>query len=338
MTIKNVEIQDSTGNIYYPHTEASIVKYGSKTVIDKLNEISNPNILINGDPQIWQRSTSLVNKQTFCADRWEYICWVGSGPSGKIEKDVDGSMKISQFNSDGNYVRQIIESLTSRTLANKKVTISADIKVSNATSGSAFIQLVFSDGVDTLDGSSTHKELIIPYNILTNNYKRFALTLDVPATTNTISFQTGSHYSNGGQLNANCVLNIKNIKLEIGEEATPFTPRLYAEELALCKRYYEETNADCLFSGAKTNTEYFIECFYEVQKRIPPTVTYGNLSGSGSQIYLFVPNNIGLRTGKRVDVDTKKVRINFDFIEGNTTYTGSSISGTGWMKMDAEIY
>lgn len=282
MTIKNVEIQDSTGNIYYPHTEASIVKYESKTVIDKLKEISNPNILINGDPQIWQRSTSLVNKQTFCADRWEYICWVGSGPSGQIEKDVDGSMKISQFNSDGNYVRQIIESLTSRKLANKKVTISADIKASNATSGSAFIQLVFSDGVDTLDGSSTHKELIIPYNILTNNYKRFVLTLDVPATTNTISFQTGSHYSNGGQLNANCVLNIKNIKLEIGEEATPFISRLYAEELALCQRYYRKFRLRGDYTGLKSNQYYGLSS--SVKPRTVPTITIEQADVAGTVV------------------------------------------------------
>lgn len=282
MATKKIEIQDSNGNVYYPHTDASVVKNGSKTVAEQLNEIANPNILINGDPQIWERSTSLVNKQTFCADRWEYICWVGSGPSGKIEKDVDGSMKISQFNSDGNYVRQIIESLTSRKLANQKVTISADIKASNATSGSAFIQLVFSDGIDTLDGSSTHKELIIPYNNLTNNYKRFVLTLDVPATTNTIAFQTGSHYSNGGQLNANCTLNIKNIKLEIGEQDTPFVSRLYAEELALCQRYYRKFRLRGDYTGMKTNQYYGLSA--SVKPRTIPTITIEQADIAGTQV------------------------------------------------------
>ena len=32
MSIKNVEIQDSSGNVYYPHTDASIVKFGSSDV------------------------------------------------------------------------------------------------------------------------------------------------------------------------------------------------------------------------------------------------------------------------------------------------------------------
>ncbi len=41
MSIKNIEIQDSDGNIYYPHTNASVVKNGSTTVAEQLKEIAN---------------------------------------------------------------------------------------------------------------------------------------------------------------------------------------------------------------------------------------------------------------------------------------------------------
>lgn len=41
MSIKNVEIQDSTGNVYYPHTDASIVKFGETTVGASLSEKAN---------------------------------------------------------------------------------------------------------------------------------------------------------------------------------------------------------------------------------------------------------------------------------------------------------
>ena len=36
------------------------------------------------------------------------------------------------------------------------------------------------------------------------------------------------------------------VKLEVGSVATPFIPRLYAEELALCQRYYEIELMDSL--------------------------------------------------------------------------------------------
>lgn len=40
MATKKIEIQDSNGNVYYPHTDASVVKNGSKTVAEQLNDIS----------------------------------------------------------------------------------------------------------------------------------------------------------------------------------------------------------------------------------------------------------------------------------------------------------
>ncbi|WP_252216116.1 tail fiber protein [Clostridium sp. VAP41] len=41
MATKNIEIQDSDGNIYHPHTNASVVKNGSTTVAEQLKEIAN---------------------------------------------------------------------------------------------------------------------------------------------------------------------------------------------------------------------------------------------------------------------------------------------------------
>lgn len=41
MATKNIEIQDSDGNIYYPHTDASVVKNGSTTVAEQLKDIAN---------------------------------------------------------------------------------------------------------------------------------------------------------------------------------------------------------------------------------------------------------------------------------------------------------
>ena len=40
MSIKNVEIQDSNGNVYYPHTDADVVKYGDTTVGASLSDLT----------------------------------------------------------------------------------------------------------------------------------------------------------------------------------------------------------------------------------------------------------------------------------------------------------
>ena len=41
MSIKKIEIQDSSGNVYYPHTDASVVKMGNSNVATQLNAMTN---------------------------------------------------------------------------------------------------------------------------------------------------------------------------------------------------------------------------------------------------------------------------------------------------------
>lgn len=47
MATKKIEIQDSNGNVYYPHTDASVVKNGSKTVAEQLNDLTNDKLNIS---------------------------------------------------------------------------------------------------------------------------------------------------------------------------------------------------------------------------------------------------------------------------------------------------
>lgn len=278
---KNIEelnkLGDATDLAAKVQTNTENISKNTKSIesLDaQMNEIENKNLIINGGPLIWQRATSLINKQAFCADRWEYICWHGSGPSGKIEEDIDGSMKISLINPTGNYIKQIVESSTSDKLASKKITLSADIKAINATSGSAFIQFVFSDDIDKLGDSSTHQELIISSSQLRDSYKRFSFTVEVPSTTKTVAIQIGTHNSNGGTLNADSILNIKNIKAELGDKSTPFIPKLYAEELVLCQRYFQRFSLQgtAYGSGDTATNNISFNCAFPCSMRIPPTM------------------------------------------------------------------
>lgn len=41
MSINNIEIQDSVGNVYYPHTDASVVKFGNSDVATSLSDVAH---------------------------------------------------------------------------------------------------------------------------------------------------------------------------------------------------------------------------------------------------------------------------------------------------------
>lgn len=276
---KNIEelnkLGDATDLAAKVQTNTENISKNTKSIesLDaQMNEIANKNLIINGEPLIWQRGTSLVNIQDFCADRWLYVCWASSSASGKIEKDFDGSMKMTDFNTTGNYIQQIIETSTSEKLANKKITLSADIKANNINIGNIYIQLVFSNGVDKIDysGIVTHQELVIAPSDITSDYKRFKLTVDVPDTTKTISVQIGSHSTLGEVVNNDCILNIRNIKLELGEKATPFQPELYSDVLNQCMRYFQPIRFQWI--AHDPTTLFCMNPNYYIPMRAIPTV------------------------------------------------------------------
>lgn len=71
------------------------------------------------------------------------------------------------------------------------------------------------------------------------------------------------------------VHTVEWVKLEIGDKATPFYPRSYGEELALCQRFYEKCVSKYEIRKISFNANNFSEgrVTFKVQKRIAPTIS-----------------------------------------------------------------
>ncbi|MBN1060226.1 hypothetical protein, partial [Clostridium botulinum] len=242
-------------------------------ILNTIGQVSNPNLLINGSPTVWQRGTTFVNKQTYTADRWFYVCY-NNPEKGSLSQDVDGSIKMFNFNDSQNYIQQIIETIDSKKIVGKTITVSADMKVNNMTKGGIFIQLLGSEGIDKIDYDTVViKTLVIKPSEISNLYKKFKLSWDIPSNIKTIAIQIGSHKTTSGIVNNDCILNIKNIKLELGSLVTPFVPRLYGEEEMLCKRYYFRNRwLSTKISGMGSKIITTTSFYYPTTMRITPTV------------------------------------------------------------------
>lgn len=70
MSINNVEIQDNNGNIYYPHTEASVVKYGDSDVGSALSHLTN-----NPKMQYTSNIATTILKSTSATANWISPQW-----------------------------------------------------------------------------------------------------------------------------------------------------------------------------------------------------------------------------------------------------------------------
>lgn len=216
---------------------------------------SNPNMLINGDFQVWQRGTSFtIAEAGYTADRWR--C---SLPAGTIvEKSTDvpegslsgQSVKITLLESSSGSLRQYFE-IPRAQLNGKTFTLSCWIK--GPAGASASIDIAdLSTGAVALDGT----------------WQKFIKTATL-SSTSTYSFFV-SVMRNGNTLGE---YYVSDVKLECGSIATPFVPRLYGEELAACQRYLYLMPSQYGGSGSAYNsTIAYIQFLLPSDLRATPTL------------------------------------------------------------------
>ena len=197
--------------------------------------ISNPNLLINGDFQVWQRASSFQNHENaYCADRWNirnanystYLVEKSSDvPAGSYMRN---SMHIIEKNNANTYLQYHFDNALSGTY-----TLSFWYK-STVTFNTYLVDSGVMIHLCNAPATSEWTRVIYPFTASSLSRINLIQSLDV-----------GECYITG-------------VKLEVGTIATPFVPRLYAEELALCQRYYEKRTVVFFPYGGVTPTTYYL--------------------------------------------------------------------------------
>ena len=107
--------------------------------------------------------------------------------------------------------------------------------------------------------------------------------------------------------NTNNRFFITGVQLEIGDEATDFDHRPYAEELALCQRYYAKirlANQEWIYNESSTSNHKWHWANVPFSMRANPSVdvtdisTGGSVSGLSGTISSFVPQSPGDTPGR----------------------------------------
>lgn len=191
---------------------------------------SNPNLLINGDFQVWQRGTSFSNiANKYSADRW--IIKNAKGNTSLVERSTDVpiavpvqySMHIQETLNENSYLRYYFE---------------------NAMRGTYTLSFWYKNDVEINsyiydNNTLVHLFKLEPSSIWTR--KTFTFYATSMTFLNIIqAMKVGNAY-------------IAAVKLEQGTTATPFIPRTYREELRMCQRYFDIVSGVRIMGGEQSN-------------------------------------------------------------------------------------
>lgn len=319
----NVEVQTGASSADDIEETASRV-FVSPQEKAKWNDIPGENLVINGGMQIWQRGESLteVGTDTYTADR--LIMHETAAGAFTVEKYNDPEMglcaKITCTAAGWINLGTVVELVG----VFPALTGSFYAKCSKSFENTTVISATsYDDGekwqADTI--STSWQRVVFALSNVTANEKLYFTCL------------------RGGGVEAGDVFYLTGIKLEAGGQATPFVPRPYAEEMALCQRYYQahvlslppvkENTTAALYAMPRFN--------FPTPMRIAPTVKYVSRSGNSGLTYYSTHSNAPDISQSHYTVITDRVaKIVFAMPSGVTMALGDYVYTN--LTLDAEIY
>ena len=324
--IKNWEIDAYNGNLRifaerqdgqhsFPitlHSEGE-VSFANKEKTRKnleVNNYNNNNLLINSNFAncVNQRGQTSYTNEGYHIDRWNGK-WNGDGViTPENQGTPNGRLSIYRANYDG-WIMQYLEHPNS--YKGRTFTVSACVQNNCGLSARYFDSNGVSVSLGEFKNSSTSKNII-------------SFTFTVPADADIAKFAIGFY---GGKGTA-CY--IYWVKLEEGNVATPFVPRPYAEELAICEKYYQIVSSATPIVYKYSDKEMNIKIGYNSMMLRVPTV-------KGFIAYTNDTSGGGLNTDNYILGDADKfyltMRIYFDKDITDRNY-GIQYS----ILLDAEIY
>lgn len=244
------------------------------------------NYIINGDFRIWQRGIEFSGAYgCYTADRW-YVGFEKNdckayrttlGIAGRAGNEICFE-EINTVAAADAYTDMIYRfEDAERVLDFQEAALSFFIKADLGTS--VEIYLFYADG-DIVRQDCITSELVEKVEMLIDNNHRWIQQMFIRVN------------RRGWAIGTKCY--IADVKLEQGNQVTPFVQRLFAEELALCQRYYEKSygvetppgNSEnsSVIAGKANDCTWVQGVQWAVRKRVAPTVNIYSTNGAKNRL------------------------------------------------------
>jgi len=328
------------------------------------NNLSNRNIVINGAAQVNQRGSQTgKTSSTYFVDRFR--CAMGNAGTWNLTRSSESpngfarSMKLdcttakSSLDADSYMIFQQkiegynVQAFAKGTSAAKQFAVSFYLKSNVSGTYTAEVQdndnnRIISKTFTVSDGNWNRYSLIFPADTTgafgDDNGHSMSLNIWLmggsnytSGTLNTSSWATKANANRVSSSNVNVASSTSNelyftgVQIEVGDTVTDFEHRSFAQELALCQRYYETSHSYGTAFGTNTSEGKFLQngstngagnqqstIYFRTTKRANPTVT-GHYDGTTGSWY-------GARSGA-----SGTTSVSFDLIGMNSFRAYNSI-------------
>jgi hypothetical protein len=285
------------------------------------------NLLINGCMRIAQRGTShtVGSVSVPTLDRW--VCASGGATSTTVTQEFDAAegryfLRAAKTTAgdSGQLIAQRVDGL--RQFSGKTLTFSVLLRSSDPPTE---LQMRTRREYGTGGSPSPDAFGLVAEWTPTGSWARYEATFTIPDLSGDTFGTDGNDYLEVrlyNSANETAVLDVAEVKLEVGETATAFDARPIGQELALCQRYYQEDiDAGRVMSFAQVGAnDRAMEIPFKVTMRAEPTMTITGRTGHNES-----------------DIEITKTTVNCyrEFVsEGHTVSTILEIGG--W-QADAEL-
>jgi hypothetical protein len=251
------------------------------------------NSVINSGFQVAQRGTSIAvaaSSSPYTLDRWRVAVdanqasTVSQQPTGdttnlpNIQNCLRYQRNSGQTGTTRIYVMQYNETVNCIPFAGKQVTFSYYARRGanfSSTSNLLTLQIITGTGVDQNlwnVGYTGQATLSTSTATLTTTWQRFTVTVTIPS--NVTEFGYWFFYDPTGTAGAADLFEITGVQLEVGNQASPYTPAgsNIQAELAMCQRYYYRTSPTASGNPVTTNGGCITTTIGQVNTPFPVTM------------------------------------------------------------------
>jgi len=310
-----------------------------------LDRFISENLILNPEGGIAEYGTSVDNPTSAaeynCVDRWRCRraadagnCRFGQSSIPDINSTNSIFMRRNTGDTNTNtfIIQQQIENRFIYGVRGKKLTLTFKLQ-----SDAEWISDWSTTDVKLATGTNTTESIAIGstatgevelINITFNapdtadTWQKYTFTTDVVVPSDAGTMYLKFRFGTSGTASADVLNRITEIKLEIGEQPTPYVARPYTTEQYLCRRYFEKLDLNAGLTGAAYSTNTVRGYLAFVPKRVVPTITDASI-----RYYLG-----GWQTPSNVTIGNTTTG------ESNITLTTSGVSAAEAFILDGFVY